>query len=166
MRDVCEKRYDACENWRYLRWKIHVDYMIFEIKHEVRLLDLEFREMVTMINKLVFKSGHKIYYFTSRFRLPGFFEILDFGFPGSLGYWISAFRVLLDSFFTGIGKLSFLYPETIGSVALIQLLILFLKFVYRFANTLELMANALGINDKCFGINDKWFIFNAKCFVL
>ncbi|GET50954.1 hypothetical protein GLOIN_2v1776594 [Rhizophagus irregularis DAOM 181602=DAOM 197198] len=49
------------------------------------------------------------------FRLPGFFGILDFGFPGSLGYWILAFRVLLDSFFTGIGKLSFLYPETIGS---------------------------------------------------
>ncbi|PKK62302.1 hypothetical protein RhiirC2_790578 [Rhizophagus irregularis] len=38
------------------------------------------------------------------FRLPGFFEILDFGFLGSLGYWISAFRVLLNSFFTGIGS--------------------------------------------------------------
>ncbi|CAB4475666.1 unnamed protein product [Rhizophagus irregularis] len=30
------------------------------------------------------------------FRLPGFFWILDFGFPGSLGYWISASRVLWD----------------------------------------------------------------------
>ncbi|CAB4493720.1 unnamed protein product [Rhizophagus irregularis] len=46
------------------------------------------------------------------FRLPGFFWILDFGFPGSLGYWISASRVLWDigfrlpGFFGILGKIS------------------------------------------------------------